>query len=303
MTGRPEARGPTAIVAPLAAELAGVLRATRGRRRLRLAAAGESGGDREGRRRPRRGWNVTLGRLGGEEVALMATGDGAAAAGAGLEALVAALRPRRLLALGVAGGLTPGLAAGTLVAARRVIAAGPADGPIGHGPDETWLARALACGAVAGTAVAVDWIAADPAAKQAALQRALATAGPAGTAGGVRTIVTADLESAAYARVAVARSLPYLVVRVVLDPAEETLPLDFASCRAPGGGVSHARVVLAALARPASIAGLWRLRGRVRRAAETLAAFAERLVEAPATSETPVAPGARQAAGGGRRRG
>ncbi|MBV8200737.1 MAG: hypothetical protein JOZ15_08945 [Acidobacteria bacterium] len=276
---------PTAIVAPLAAELAGVLAATSGRRRMRL-----DGGD--GRLRPwlrrqrqsrlpgRRRPAAILGRVAGEDVALMATGDGPAAAAAGLEALLAAVRPRRLLVIGVAGALTPGLAEGALVAARQVIDAGGRVVP--QGPDARWLAQALAAGAVCGIAVSADRIAAGPAARRAALRTALAPeaepAAPAATA--AAAVATVDLESAAYARVAAARSLPYLVVRAVLDPAEEELPLDFEACRDATGRVSNARVVLRALARPGTFVELWRLRARVRAAAARLGILAERLVAA-----------------------
>jgi len=293
---------PTAVVAPLAAELASVLAATRSRRTLRVQVEAPSGG-RPGR--PWSGWSpwrrwrgscrrtVTLGRLAGEEVALMATGDGPAAAAAGLQALLAAVRPRRLLAIGVAGGLTPGLAEGTLVAARQVV--GGDGATVTRAPDAAWLAAALAGGAVAGAAVSADRILADPAARQAVLGRALpaARAGAAATAGAAAAvgavagatpvmIATVDLESVAYARVAAARSLPYLVVRAVLDPAGETLPLDFEACRDGSGRVRNARVVWHALARPRSLGKLWRLRARVRAAAAALAALAERLVAAPA---------------------
>jgi nucleoside phosphorylase len=276
---------PTAIVAPLAAELAGVLAATRDRRRLHPLG---------GRRGPR----VTLGSLGGEEVALMATGDGPAAAAAGLEALLAALRPRRLLAVGVAGGLTPGLAEGTLVAARRIVAADGSAPP--RQPDAAWLERALACGCIAGLAVSADRIVADPRARQGVLEQALAT--PAVRAGAAPTVgagaaptpaapqsppgsawppsATVDLESAVYAGLAAAWSLPFLVVRAVLDPAEEELPLDFEACRDRSGRVRNARVVMRALARPASLRRLWRLRARVRGAATRLGMLAEQLVAA-----------------------
>jgi nucleoside phosphorylase len=154
-------RGPTAIVCALPGEMAAV-----------LAAAGSPffGGD---------GWR--RGRLGGEDVALAVTGDGAAAAASRLERLlesaVEARRPRRLLVLGVAGGLTPGLAAGTLVAARRVVdergGAAPSD------PDAEWLEAALACGATAGIAVTAARIVGDAVAK-AALYAAAVPAAAAG---------------------------------------------------------------------------------------------------------------------------
>lgn len=300
---------PTAIVAPLAAELASVFAATRARRTLRVRLEARPGSGPwlqrpRWPRWPRWPWSsrrtVTLGRLAGEEVALMATGDGPAAAAAGLQALVAAVRPRRVLAIGVAGGLTPGLAEGTLVAARQVVAG---DGTmVPREPDAAWLAAAVAGGAVAGAVVSADRILADPAARQAVLGHALpmpaATAMPAATtmpastmpaampartaaAAMPGTIAVVDLESVAYAQVAAARSLPYLVVRAVLDPADERLPLDFEACRDGGGRVSNARVLARALARPRSLGKLWRLRARVRDAAARLATLAERVVTAP----------------------
>ncbi|HEV3073975.1 MAG TPA: hypothetical protein VHB47_06110 [Thermoanaerobaculia bacterium] len=308
---------PTAIVAPLAAELAGVLAATRARRTLRVRVETPRGSRPSPAWGPSRGWlrwlrwprwprwrwssrrTVTLGRLAGEEVALMATGDGPAAAAAGLQALLAAVRPRRLLAIGVAGGLTRGLAEGTLIAARQVVAGDGAMVP--REPDAAWLAAALAGGAVAGAVVSADRILADPAARQALLGKALPMpALPAGSAMPARTppaampgtIAVVDLESVAYARVAAARSLPYLVVRAVLDPADERLPLDFEACRDGSGRVSNARVLGHALARPRSLGKLWRLRTRVRDAAAGLAALAERLVAAPANGDTARAGGA-----------
>ncbi len=237
----------------------------------------------------------------------MATGDGPMAAAAGLEALLAAVRPRRLLVAGVAGGLTPGLAEGALVAAARVVdAAGRA---VPRAPDAPWLEAALAAGALAGTAVSADRILAGPAERQAVLRAVAAraavehaengapgdggaaagTAGAADDAAGAAgspgpAVATVDLESAAYARVAAAWSLPYLVVRAVLDPADEELPLDFESCRDGSGRVSNARVVGHALLRPWRLVALWRLRARVRQAAARLGEIAPRLVAAAPAS-------------------
>jgi nucleoside phosphorylase len=283
--------GLTAIVAPLGAELAGVLAATAG---LRRHAA------------PRR----FSGRLGGVAVVIAATGDGAAAAAAGVEALLAAVRPQRLLAIGVAGGLTPGLAEGALIAANLVCDEAGVAAP--RPPDARWLADAVACGATAGLAVSTRRILADPRAKQAAWRGVLpgvaAVAGAAwpgvdrataatsiwaaaGADGGAAAGVAAgvDLESMAYAAAAAAHGVPYLVVRAVLDPAEETLPLDFEHCRGAGGRVSHGRVVLRALERPGSFAELWRLRARVRTAAARLGDLAERLMLAAEQTATAAA--------------
>jgi adenosylhomocysteine nucleosidase len=189
----------------------------------------------------------------------------------------------------VAGGLTPGLASGTLVAARQVVAE---DGtPAPAAPEAAWLAQAVAGGAVAGVAVAARSILGDPAAKRQLLCRAVA---PSGGAGGRETawpVATVDLESLAFAHGAAAHGVPYLVVRAVLDPAEETLPLDFEACRAASGRVSNLRVVLRALARPGSWRALWRLRGRVGAAATRLLALAQQLMPMPATGGAAAAAG------------
>jgi nucleoside phosphorylase len=317
----------TAIVAALPTELAGVVRASFGRRRA--------------------GSRWVRATLAGEPVVMAATGDGALAAAAGVEALLAAVRPRRLLVLGVAGGLTPGLARGTLVAAQQVVAE---DGtPASQAPDAAWLAQALAAGAVGGVAVTGSSIVGDPAARRRLLERAMGAAaeraretggGPAATiaagaaeaaaaareTGGALgatmaagaaiaaeaewSAATVDLESLAYARGAAAHGVPYLVVRAVLDPAEETLPLDFEACRTAGGRVSSVRVVLRALARPSSFGALWRLRGRVAAEAARLAALAQRLMQEPgAAGEAATAAGrggadtAAAARGGGEKAG
>jgi nucleoside phosphorylase len=323
--------GPTAIVSPLAAEIAGLLAAVEAPRLLRVRAPGGGGPAPGGERREPggfgqapggdaqepsgfrqeldglgqapgrvgrwRGLRATVGRLGGEEVALMATGDGAEAAAAGLEALLAELRPRRLLVLGVAAGLTPGLAEGTLVAARRVLTGDGSAVP--REPDGDWLALALACGATPGVAVSVTGILAGRGAKREAFRKAVAPAAGGAAASLRAPVATADLESAAYARVAAARSLPYLVVRAVLDPVDETLPLDFEACRDSRGRVSSARVVLRALRRPWTFADLWRLRGRVRDAATGLGGLAKRLVAAAAEGSGMAEETAAEATAGG----
>jgi nucleoside phosphorylase len=315
MSRRPAApprAGLTLVVTPLAAEMAGVAAATGelSRRHRALprggAASAGAGGLAEGRprgtslRRPRRAvWRTGV--LAGQPVALGTTGDGAAAAAAGLEALIAAVRPQRVLILGVAGGLTPGLAEGSLVAARQVVDASSAAAPIA--PEPAWLELAVACGATAGTVVSTPGIVGGPAAKAAARRRALAAAAdgdgapgaataPAAPAAGMAEATAVDLESWTYARVAAAHSLPLLVVRAVLDPAEEALPLDFESCRTPEGGVSTARVLLAALGRPRSLRALWRLRGRMSTAAARLATWARCLLAAAGPSAGESGPGA-----------
>src|SRR5436305_1783294 len=214
---------------------------------------------------------LAFGRLGGAPVVLAATGDGARDAARGLAALLDAAPVGRLLVLGVAGGLSPDLASGDLVAARRVVE----DGREVAAADPAWLAAVAAAGAILGTALTAPRILITPEEKRAAW-RGLDVLGEPGPA-------TVDLESAAYARLAAARGIPFLVVRAVVDTASEALPLDFNRCRREeAGGVDEALVVGRALWRPRVWRDLADLRRRLKRSALALARLAVQLAAPPA---------------------
>jgi adenosylhomocysteine nucleosidase len=279
--------GATAIVSALGAELASVAAAATGLRRLRVGG----------------GW-VARGWLGGRPVVLATTGDGALAAARGLERLLAAERPERLLVLGVAGGISPGLATGDLVVARRIfewrVEGGEAGELVGvpEGRVDGMVMGGISAGRLAaGAAISCDRILVESREKLALYER-LRRLGPAGA--GDMTAVC-DLESAVYARLAAAHGIPFLVVRAVLDSAEEDLPIDFNRCRTAGGEVSNTRVVTRALAQGfgaggggrAGFAALLRLRARLRLCARRLGAVALELAGgaaglAPAVTATRV---------------
>src|SRR5206468_3724956 len=84
-----------------------------------------------------------------------------------------------------------------------------------------------------------------------------------------------DMESAGWARAASARGIPYIVVRVVSDTADESLPAYLARCYDPEGGIRRGKVLLHALAKPASVPRLLAMRRRVRECGERLSAFVE----------------------------
>ena len=88
----------------------------------------------------------------------------------------------------------------------------------------------------------------------------------------------ADMESACFARVAIAYNIPYLVARAISDDAAETLPDFLEDCRAQDGSIDRRQVMWKAFWRPRSWLQLFRLRGRIQRCALTLADFAEDLV-------------------------
>ena len=204
---------------------------------------------------------VTEGRLGEVQVVLAATGDGEQAAKAGISQLFAYREIDALIVVGVAGGLDPGLQAGAVVGARAVH---NGTGPVGE-PDQEWLVRAIQREEmVGGTVVSSSGIAVDPESKSR-LWLELDAGEPA----------VVDLESATYARAAVAKNIPYLVVRAVSDTADETLPLDFNRFRGPDGRIDRNRVLRHALLHPALLPRLLALRDRVRECSQKLADVVE----------------------------
>ena len=232
----------------------------------------------EGRLRAGRGRFYRL-RLGPRPIVAGWTGDGARCAAEGLEDLLSRVPVDALILAGVAGGLSPELAPGELVLAREVRdETGPAPTP-----DPRWVERALsAVPATAGVLLSARRIAAT-AERKAELRRRLAGGAPAAV----------DLETAAWARVAAARGVPYLALRAVSDAAGETLPLDFERWRDRRGRVRRAGVALHALLHPGTIGALLDLRRRVRLCAERLASAVESLLVC-----SPV-PGATSARGAG----
>lgn len=207
---------------------------------------------------------VHCGSLGRYPLLIAATGDGAVRAERGARAVLGHFAVGRLITLGVAGGLTPGLRAGSLIIPSEVR---DSDG-LAPAPDAAWIRHALTCRQVrVGRIFSAARVLADPATK-AAVMATLPGETPAAV----------DLESASYARVAAEHAVPFLVARVVLDPAEEALPLDFSRFADAEGGVRRARVLWHAALRPQLVRSLWETRRRVRHASARLAGFVEELL-------------------------
>jgi nucleoside phosphorylase len=205
------------------------------------------------------------GTLGGRRVRLACTGSGPRRAARELDRLLADGPASVVIGTGIAGALTPGLALGEVVVARRV-RDGEGEAPA---PDEGWRARALRLGARPAVAVSVDRVVTRPAERLD-----LAREVPAGSAGSV------DMESAAWSRAAGRRRVPCLILRAISDRSCEELPDYLAECLDAEGGISRRRVAARALARPGSMSSLLRLGRQSREAAERLASFVERLLRA-----------------------
>ncbi len=194
------------------------------------------------------------------DVVVALTGEGPRNAARAAAALCARHRPALLVGAGVAGALSPDLAVGDILVARRVLDSAGASPP----PDEQLVARAAAMpGARSGTLLSVDRPLVS-AAEKAAWAEKLGEA-PAAV----------DMESAAWARAAAAHGVAYLVVRAVSDDALEELPRFLSRCLDEDGGIRRSAVALRALAQPSTIPTLLQMRRRVRDCADRLAAFVE----------------------------
>lgn len=163
----------------------------------------------------------------GPQVAVISSGGARALLQARLEKAVR-WNVSGVVSFGIAGGLAPGLSAGTPLVARAIIAE---DGQYFES-DHFWaqgLAKAL------GGAPIVDIAGVDVPIAEPAHKRALHVATGA---------VAVDMESHIAARVAAAHNLPFVAFRVIADPAERRLP------HAALVGVRHdGRLALGAVAR------------------------------------------------------
>ena len=196
-------------------------------------------------------------------VVAASTGDGAAKAARTADRLCERYRPSLLVGAGVAGALSPDLEVGDIVVAFRVVDdAGEAPPPNGV----LVVHAAAKPGARQGTLVSVD----RPLVTRAEKAGWFARLGPGPAA--------VDMESAAWARAAAAHAIPCLIVRVVSDTADEELPGYLSECMDTEGGIRRAAVVGRALARPASIPALLRMRRRVHAQSVRLAAFVEQFI-------------------------
>ena len=180
-------------------------------------------------------------------VVLGCTGDGPKRAGSGAATFLERHRPSALLGAGIAGALTAGLAVGELVASRRVrFEVGDA-----ATPDPRLLERAIAAGARPATLITVDRPIVSAAARSALARGA----------GG--DTMAADMESAAWAREAAVRGIPFLIVRAISDSADEELPAFFTRTIGTDGSIRRGEVVRRALLEPSSWGTLLRMRRRL----------------------------------------
>jgi adenosylhomocysteine nucleosidase len=263
------AEGITAVVAAMPEEVAALRAALDDRRCLR-------------RQRP----EIVTGRLGRTPIVLAVTGDGERNARRGTEALLSALPmpPNRLLVLGVSGALSPELETGELVVAERVACE---RGAVTLEPDSALVELAVRSADARRAVVVSAGRIADSVADK---QRLLAAAHP-GSA-----VAVVDLESLAYATVAQAAAIPWLILRAVSDSAHEGLPALLNRCRDHGGAVQRGRVLRELLGDPRPLPTLLGMRRRIARCGVLLAGAASRVTLAAAAQDAAKLTGANVAA-------
>jgi adenosylhomocysteine nucleosidase len=172
-----------------------------------------------------------------------------------------------LMTFGMAGGLDPGLKAGSIVLPGELISPSGARFITCRAWRERIAAAVSASCAVSEGNLLTSALAIDSVAAKAAAYKSSGA-------------VAVDMESAAVAEVAAAARLPFIAVRVIVDTAADVLPRAVvAASRA--GRVQLARLIAGLLLAPAQIKPLFRLSQRYRTALRSLRIIAEAGALAP----------------------
>lgn len=169
---------------------------------------------------------------------------------------------RQLVSWGLAGALQPGLANGRMLCPTGVLDAKGERCPVTADLQTLCLAR-VCPGAETGDLISWDQVLFDPSQKQALYRDSGALA--------------IDMESAAIARVAWERSLDFVVLRSVFDPAEQVLPVSILNNTDAWGVVNFYGLVAALMRRPSDLLLLPGLMQLTRRSGHSLKAMASAL--------------------------
>ncbi len=204
------------------------------------------------------------GKLNGEELAMVATGIGIAQArDAARRALQTLPPPRLVISTGVAGALDPGLAAGDLVIADRLLIESESGG-YEEAARTALVTLEMARGvlgrkgitAAAGTMLTARRVLASAAAKRQAYERCRA--------------IAVDMESAAIAIEMAQCGAPFICIRAVVDEAGDEIP--GAELAGESGKVSPLRAAAYFVRNPAALARVPAILKNLGRAAASIAA-------------------------------
>lgn len=169
-----------------------------------------------------------------------------------------------LVSFGVAGGLHRTLTPGRLILADAVLAPSGQRLPTTVDWRERLAAAATDCEPLTGTVVGSDHLVATAAAKQALLEATDALA--------------VDMESHAVAEVATAAGVPFLVVRAIADPFDQAISPVAWSGLGPDGRIRPLAAMKGLLRRPGELPAMLRLG---RQTARALAALRRLVALAP----------------------
>jgi hypothetical protein len=176
---------------------------------------------------------------------------------------LAARGASRIVSFGLAGGLAPALRAGDIVCPAEILAPDGAR----HNADGAWRDRLTRAGA-------------------SAIQRHAGVTTPVLTVADKVALYaasraeSADMESHIVAHDATRLGLPFLVLRVIVDPGDRDVPRAAAAALGPAGRIAVLRLIGGILRRPGDLPGLLAL-GRDMRAARNGLARAARLLLQP----------------------
>ena len=200
--------------------------------------------------------------VGGRQVFIGITGMGCRNSEIQTAELLSKAQPSALLFAGFGGALDPKLKPGDLVAADSVIFA--SDTGMREYPAHQTLLDSAAnstCSTLHGRILTTDHIIHTPEEKADLWEN--------------QKCSVVDMESGPAADVAARFGVPFLAVRSIIDTAFDVLPDVLAQQRGKGEPASPARILLAAVRRPALFSTLYHLFVRSRLAASNLSTFLE----------------------------
>ena len=177
------------------------------------------------------------------DISVLITGMGRGNAERTVRAALEDIHPSALLTAGFAGGLRPGLALGTVL--------------VGDDSDPRLMEELIAAGGRRAKVFCSERVASTAAQKHQLHQQTAADA--------------VEMESGRICALCRTAGIPSATVRVVLDTAEEDLPLDFNALMTPEQKLSAGKLALALAKSPGKIGALLRLQKQSAQAAQKLA--------------------------------
>jgi adenosylhomocysteine nucleosidase len=218
----------------------------------------------------------------GHPVTLVRTGVGPRKARAAVKHLLANGRFRGILSIGYAGGLQPGWKVGDILIPDEILTLPPIPEAT-HLPDSRLVERACT------RARNHRW--AYHSGRMLTSQRVICSAGEKGRLGATYRAGSVEMESAVLAELARQASLPILVIRVVSDEAEDSLPESLAIMEYIRKKQVR-RVLRCVITQPVQTARLFRLMRTLRRASRSLTGFIteeilDELIQEPVAGGTP----------------